>query len=440
MIISRRRMLELGGAIALAPTMTPTMAASAAIQQDAGTPRVLLRSHGRYLPRWIELMDDEGERLRVAASLGPEQADLIAGVLRDGKSQYAALVGDEATALADAAFSTLEADETFVALEAVQAIVEASRGHRVVMLNEAHVASRHRSFLARAVRALHGEGFTHLAAETFTSEVRTLGPGDQLSSRHGWYILDPVYAEAVREALDLGMRLVDYEQRENQRSSAPGMSDEATLVREQVQADNFAAVLAEHPEARVLVFVGYGHLAENGPPFASRFKRATGIDPLTVGQSGVGSFGPHAPDTPGVQALLDRLRPTTPVVLLKPGQVPESAASEAALTAEQTDLIVLHPALPDVDGRPGWLAADPGRLSAGVEVPPGVGPRLLQAIHANDVDPAIPADQMLVPDEGGVCTLWLRPGAYRTRVETASGFTSLSEQGELTVTLVRPPT
>ena len=60
-------------------------------------------------------------------------------------------------------------------------------------------------------------------------------------------------------------------------------------------------------------------------------------------------------------------------------------------------------------------------------VPAGVGPRLLQAIHAADADPAIPADQFLVEDAGGPAVLWLRPGRYRLRLETAAGFTPLDE-------------
>lgn len=116
-----------------------------------------------------------------------------------------------------------------------------------------------------------------------------------------------------------------------------------------------------------------------------------------------------------------------PVVLLKPGQSPKSAASEEDLTAEGTDLIVLHPALPDVEGRPGWLAADGARRRVDVEVPPGEGPRLLQAVNKADVDPAIPADQLLIPHVGGACMLWVRPGVYRLRLETSAGFVSMGE-------------
>lgn len=380
------------------------------------------------MPRWIEMLDEPGERARLLAMLGPDQAEHIDWVMRDTVTQYASFLGEERIALKDAGASgsTLDPDGDLEAMEALEAIVEASRGRRVVMLNEAHVASRHRALLGRLIPLLRAEGFTHLAAETFDEGIGALAPDQPLGFRHGWYIADPVYAEAVRQARALGYTLIPYEQRDDQRSSDPSLSDGATMVREQAQADNLKAAMAADPDMRVLVFVGYGHLGESGPQFAARFKRDTGVDPLTIGQSNTGSFGPHVEDAPPVRALLDRFRPTAPVVLVKAGTRPASAAMDADLTPENSDLLVLHPSLPDVDGRPGWLAADPVRRRVEITIPAGAGPRLMQAVHAAEPDPAIPADQYLVGDSGGWAVLYLRPGAYRLRLETAAGFVPLT--------------
>lgn len=226
----------------------------------------------------------------------------------------------------------------------------------------------------------------------------------------------------------LGYRLVPYEQRDDQESSDPSLSHAATMTREQAQADNMKAALAADPDMRVLVFVGYGHLTEDGPAFGARFKADTGIDPLTVGQAGTGAFGPHVQDAPPVRALLERFRPVQPVVILTAGTRPASAVSVEALTAEKTDLLLMHPSLPDIDGRPAWLAGDPARRRLEVAIPAGAGPRLLQAIHAADPDPAIPADQTLIDDAGGAVVLFLRPGRYRIRLETPLGFLPLEDR------------
>ncbi|MGV8930276.1 MAG: hypothetical protein ACOH1E_11030 [Brevundimonas sp.] len=418
------------GVLAALPLALLAARPTSAFQADPLTARQLLREQGRYLPRWIELLDEPAERARVLTMLGPDQAQAVDWVLRDGITQYASFLGDEATALREASRSvtTPDPEADLIAEDALAAIVEASRGHRVVMLNEAHVASRHRAFLGRLIVALRGEGFTHLAAETFAEGVGELRAGYPLSFRHGWYLGDPVYAEAVRQALDLGYRMIAYEQREDQRSGELSLSDAATLTREQVQADNLKAAMAADPDMRVLVFVGYGHLTEDGPAFGARFKADTGIDPLTIGQSETGSFGPHVEDAPPVLALLERFRPTQPVLILKAGTRPASAASVEALTVEKTDLLLMHPSLPDIDGRPAWLAQDPARRRLEVAVPAGAGPRLLQAVHAADPDPAIPADQMLIDDAGGAAVLFLRPGLYRIRLETPAGFVPLEQR------------
>ncbi|MFC5343035.1 hypothetical protein ACETK8_18080 [Brevundimonas staleyi] len=417
---TRREFMAAGAVAAMAPGFIR-------VDEPPVTAEGLMVREGRYLPRWIELLDDVGERARAIVVLGPQQAEHVEMVMRDGKSQYASFLSEERVALEGAGLSVITPDPTadLDAIDAIDAIVEASRGHRVVMLNEAHVASRHRALLGRLLPRLRAEGFTHLAAEAFDDGVNRLGPEEPLRFQHGWYTRDPVFAEAVRQARELGYGLVAYEQRDDQLSDSPSLSNVATVVREQAQADNLRAALEADPAMRVLVFVGYGHLRERGPPFAGRLKHDTGIDPLTIGQAQTGAWGPHTEDAPPVVALLERFRPTMPVVLVPAGTRPVSAATDAELTGEGADLMVLHPALPDVEGRPGWLATDPARRRVAAEVPAGAGPRLLQAIPAAEPDPAIPADQFLVADAGGPATLFLRPGRYRLRLETATGFTPL---------------
>jgi hypothetical protein len=371
-----------------------------------------LFKEGRYVPLW-----------RLAKS-SQESA------FRDAREQWCAFVGDEAAALGRAGKGNDPRPELAAATAepALTAIVRASRGRRIVMLNEAHTCSRHRHFLVQMLRALRKEGFTHLAAETFASnppvaaKVEGLKAGDPLTLEHGYYIADPVYAEAVREALELGYRLVPYEEREDQMSPSR-VPAERIPVREQAQADNLAAALRRWPGGRFVVSVGYGHLDErdevpNGPWFAARLKKVSGLDPLTFQQAASGSFGPHAPDGPITQAVLQRFRPRAPIIV-----TPSPAPSRWG-----GDLSVFHPSLPDVDGRPGWLAADPKRRRVRIDLPAAAeDATLVQAIHAADPDPAIPADQYLLPPGARQAVLLLRPGRYRLRLETQAGFAALGE-------------
>lgn len=377
------------------------------------SPQTRLFLYGRYLPVWQAIQ---------AAPKDP------------GLQQMASFIGDEATALASAGLGPagdgpLPADAT--AQDALAAIVEAARDRRVVMLNEAHVASRHRSFLARVLRALRPLGFDVLAAEDFVNsrergapDVRTYKAGAALNPSLGFYLHDPVYAEAVREAAGLGYRLASYEQRVDQRVSGEARLD-AMPRRETAEADNFIAdVLASNPGSRILVHCGYAHLRKTPDHrgllwFAARLREKSGIDPLCVSQAYTGSFGPHGTDPATTTAVLERFRPADSIVV-------RGADGWVGAAPAGADLAVFHPPLADVDGRPGWLAANPARRRVEVAAP---GPRqatvLLQAIHAVDADQAIPADQLVLAPEAASAVLFLRPGVYRLRLETETGLVPL---------------
>ncbi len=398
--------------------VSASAAASTAFAQSAD-PAARLWNEGLYLPYWAIV---QGGR--------PPNGMPI--------NQYAALIGEEAIALKGAANSR-ETPPDLAGAEAqnaVEAIVEASRGRRVVMLNEAHVASRHRLFLMQLLRALHREGFTHFAAEAFPNfpeaapRLSDFKPGMAADPiRFMGYLSDPVFAEAVRESVALGYVLGAYEQRQDQRGSETGAA--AMVRRDKSQASNFAKLLEAAPDARFLVYVGYSHLRETPDRrgnawFAKQLTALTGIAPLTITQAMTGSFGPHAADSPATTAVLERFRPKAPILV----RLPDGAAFGAADWG--ADLAVFHPNLPDVAGRPGWLAADAARRRATIRLKPprNDGPLLAQAIHAADPDLTIPADHYLLQPGAEEATFFLRPGAYRIRLETTEGWRRV---GEITV-------
>lgn len=387
--------------------------AQAASQATGLTPQTRLFMESRYLP------------IRKAIRERPDDP---------GLQQMASFIGDEAFALKSAAQGPsddlpLAADAT--AQDAITAIVEAARDRRVVMLNEAHVASRHRWFLARLLRALRPLGFEILAAEDFLNsrspgapDVRTFKAGAALNPAFGYYLHDPVYGEAVREAADLGYRLAAYEQRQDQRQASETNAI-AIMRRELAQAENFIAdVLTPNPDARVLVHCGYAHLRKTPDHrglswFAALLREKAGVDPLCVSQAYTGSFGPHAPDAPMTTAVLERFKPADSIVVRGPdGWIGAFRAG--------ADLAVFHPPVADVAGRPGWLAADPTRRRLEVAVP---GPRgttvIVQAVHTAEPELAIPADQQVVAPQAMSAVLFLRPGDYHLRLETDAGFFAL---------------
>lgn len=387
--------------------------------QEAIPPEQRLRNEGRYLPHYLAL------KARIEA--GDDE------MARGELSQYAAFLGDEATALGlveRPPHPRIEAPDLdgAEASDAIDAIVEGAARTRVVILNEAHNISGHRAFAAVVARALRPLGYDWFAAEAFVTpgkeprpSMRLYRNGMPFTGDLGWYTQDPVFAETVREAARLGYRFADYEQTWLQ--SAPEGSDaEAEIAaREQAQAENLIAnVLTPYPDAKVFVFVGYSHAMEKpglgGTWFAARLKALTGIDPLTIEQSWNWPALDPANDARHVAAVLTKFAPTAPIAVSKDG-----VSVGGRIHGGQMDLSVFHPRRAPVGGRPGWLAADPMRRAVEVTVPPFSGPALLQVLRSSEGPAGVPADQFLLQPGQDRATLLLHPGAYFLRLERPEG-------------------
>lgn len=389
-----------------------------AISQEALSSNDRFYAEGRYLPTYLEL--------KAKAEAGDEAA-------RQMLSQFASFLGDEATAVGmmerppHPSLARPDLDDA-VARDAIEAIVEAARGTRIVILNEAHNVSGHRAFAARVMRALRPLGYDWFAAETFTSpqpephvRISSYVRGAPFLSSYGYYTHDPVFAEMVREAARLGYRFADYEQRFDQ--NAPDDADGALRIaaREEAQADNLIAnILSGHPEARVFVFVGYSHALEKpgrgGTWFAARLKAKTGIDPLTIEQSMNWPAIASENDAPHVAAVLDRFAPDRPIVVSRAGEIVASPAYVGKM-----DLSVFHPRMAPVAGRPGWLAADSERRRVAISVPPLDELALVQALPLQEGTAGPPADHYLLAPGAAEATFFLHPGRYFFRQETAVG-------------------
>jgi hypothetical protein len=383
---------------------------------------------GRYLPYYLELQTKTAAGDNMAKSM---------------LSQYAAFLGDETTALGiderprdpAAGLPDLTGAQ---AQDAMTAILERAADARVVILNEAHNVSGHRAFAAQVMRALRPVGFNVFAAETFTPPQQSPAPdiaayrrGTPFYASYGYYTFDPVYAETVREAARLGYRFAAYEQAWDQNGPDDAPALEQIARREQAQADNLKQrVLDADPAARVFVFCGYSHAMEKpgrgGTWFAARLKAATGIDPLTIEQSGNWPATRPENDAAHVSAVLDRFAPTAPVAVSKDGRSFGSTSYGG-----QMDLSVFHPRRPAASGRPGWLAADVERRAVVVDVPTFEGAALLQALWAAEGTAGIPADQLLLTPGQSRATLFLHPGSYFLRLETTAGIQPA--HGEITV-------
>lgn len=285
-------------------------------------------------------------------------------------------------------------------------IVLEARAHRVVVINESHVVTRHREFSRQVMAALRPLGYSVLAAETFANTHEpNQDPVDvhtELAFVHqslGYYSREPVFGAMLREAKRLGYRFAAYEQVYDPDRIRPVANDDWRFDirdRETEQAQNLAAILnAMSPEEKLIVHVGYSHAREavviekdgwEDAWMAARLKRITGIDPLTIDQT-------------YCHGSSDTIR-----------LAPPSADKQGWF-----DLYVDHSAVRFHHGRPEW------RFSSGqlpVTIPeslrPTEGPLVIEAFNEGEPDDSIPVDRVWI-EPGEDLRLALPPGRYRVR-------------------------
>lgn len=395
-------MRQVSRAIVAGVAASVVVAASAA--QTHAEPTAVSRAHGALMHgRYLEAIDrlraaafaPEAEREPGARGLWAQVHPFIGGV-----SDPAVLgEGHEGPLSGDTAERLRRADVR----DAIGEIVARARGTRIVILNEAHDMPRDRAFALELARALRPLGFDILAAEALSNGAGAgaVPPVEQLARDGfprlgtGFYTLDPVFGDFLRQALALGYRPVAYESVNDGRVSG---REERIAAREQEQAENLARIVRDNPEARLLVFVGYSHAIEAPVEIgggrtrewmASRLKRLTGIDPLTVDQTVFDEANPL--DVAHRNLISKRIGRRPGVLYLEGRPLIEGRAAGAH------DLQVVHPPLRLRRGRPDWMwrigrrpVAVPSRLL------PRQGRRLIQAFVAGEPGDAIPLDQIVV--------------------------------------------
>lgn len=290
---------------------------------------------------------------------------------------------------------------------ALSVIEREARKTRIVVLGEEHHLPQTRSLYEALLRVLWRQGYRYLAAETFAEKV--MAPDfDSPDYQSGYYLLDPVFASAIRVAREMGYKLVAYDTKDR------GPSGDSSF-RDRTQAENIKARTFDlDPLAKVFVIAGRGHASEETAhdgwtPMASVLKRLTGIDPLTL----------YAPTMSERQTLDEEdpfYRYATSRGLIDRPTIFANQKTRHLLGTAAFDAYVFWPRTKIVDGRPDWMVRTIGRSS--VPIPTAhlraAGLRLVQAFREGALPTSVPADQIVLTglDKRH---LMLAPGRYWIR-------------------------
>jgi hypothetical protein len=334
--------------------------------------------------------------------------------------QNLARVGDYSSALAyeekatEAPVSDVENRQIFKSIQLLKNIKNADArkfisfiagNYQVIMLNEAPSKPLHRAFAISLLNDLHKRGFRWLAMEMLNP-----GPDRELSRltyQTGHYTTEPVAGEMVRIALDMGFKLLPYEDADAMHHTA--------RERDSVQAQNIFRVLQADSTAKIFVFADYGHIAEKTTsedfiPMGMAFKKISGIDPLTIDQTDMTEGSNFSYGNAFYNAYLQRYPVSSPSIALSNDEPVNITGSELY------DLTVIHPKTTYRDSRPTWLSLGNRRQPVYVKAS-NKNTFLVQAYYqfesfSSTPGQAIPADQTWLKSARGNYLLFLKRGKY----------------------------
>lgn len=306
----------------------------------------------------------------------------------------------------------------FAQRAAVDAIANAARDRRIVILNESHHNPRHRAFALALATRLREVGFTHFGAETFASNFAETIKDGAPKLKTGTYTLEPVFGDLVRQIAKSGYQLFEYEQRSDQMPKGKVDRKADISAREQAQAENIKKVLDTSLGARLFIYVGGGHGSEipdedNLEWMALRLKRMTQLDPLTINQWVGTPPGRAELDGPTYRGVVNLGAFNFPIVLANP--------TGDWLSAFGYDMVVFHPRVPDVAGRPGWLAMNGYRKPYALKLVPMPTRTLIRAFVKTEPVGSIAMDQILITANQTEVSLMLPVGEYSVVRQNEAG-------------------
>ncbi len=237
---------------------------------------------------------------------------------------------------------------------AIDYIEQASKSHRIIMINEAHHVTAHRWLTYKLLDRLAKQGYTYLALEAISENgVKQIEKDGYYSGGNGIYTNEPFFSALINHAVALGFEIVAYDSNDDNR--------------EYEAAKNLLSRIdLENSDTKVIVHVGYSHIEEQ-KWLASHLKTMSGLEPLTVNQA---SF------CNGCINYLDAVS-DSPQVLLKKNGIPWVAKER------YYDLSVYWPKSVRTNKRDSWYFEDHTAVKIDKSICKGIYPCLLEVVYSD---------------------------------------------------------
>jgi hypothetical protein len=277
-------------------------------------------------------------------------------------------------------------------------ILEQSKNAEILIINEAHHISKHRTFTKSLLKELFANGYRYLGLEALFYSAINERKYPILET--GYYTKEPEFGNLLTEALEIGFILFSYEASEGKNGKE----------REIEQAENIQKFIESNPKGKVLIHCGYAHAYENdypswGKAMAGRLKENMNIDPLTIDQT----MFLERSDAAYNPLFMQLNKTKEPILLLDENGKVFNGFNEN----NQTDIVIIHPPTEYINNRPDWLLEGKKAYT----IPPAKIekhlPLLVLAYRNNEYEnDGIPADIIEITDNKNPLQLYLSKGFY----------------------------
>ena len=293
--------------------------------------------------------------------------------------------------------------------DAKEYILNRSKNEKLIIINEAHNNSRHRVFTTSLLKGLYKNGYRFLGVETLADTLINQRKFPVLEGG-SMYILESQYANLIKDALDIGFTLFNYEYK--------GAKGKTMKDREREQAENIAKVIAQNPNSKFLIHCGYDHLNEGIPgikewdkAMAARVHDLTGINPFTIDQIPGSEKGDLKLNTPYIQMVNSK----KPVIMINSS----GKTYNGKIGNERGDCSIIFPVSTYTNQRPDWLTLEGQRKVFHISTNSIVEyPVLVMAYRNNEMEQGgIPADVTEISNKDEKVDLILDKGNYQIIVK-----------------------
>jgi len=296
-------------------------------------------------------------------------------------------------------------NQKYTKVKASDYIIEQAKSNQVIIINEAHHNSFHRSFTKSLLKELYASGYKNLGLEalSYKDDLDSLNNIRKYPiQKTGYYIKDPQFGNLIREALNIGYTVFPYETKNEEANGKPREIDQARNIQKMIEAA---------PNEKFLIHCGYDHVLEGTyesweKTMAGRLTEYTGINPFTINQV----------------VYSEESKPEFSAPLLKAFDIKESSVVidkegnpfKYERKKSWTDIAIFHPKTEYIDNRPNWIFENGNKnVSIKLDDIQIKFPLMVFAFKAGeDINKAVPIDITEVASIKETCHLGLKKGSY----------------------------